>query len=214
MRVASHSFSSHDLIGGQLALDAVNTATAWDTDPVDWLADYASLLQWSELAKAVSAAEVRVLRRAAIEHVRLAERALRDFAGLRQCLQACLTAWALGRRIDPETLREIDGYRATAARHAKLVVAGDRVALLCDVNTCALDLPTHRVALSAVDLLLHPPGPRLRVCEGHGCGWLFVDTSKSGRRRWCDMSTCGTADKMARYRRGLTAKRRAAAGTR
>lgn len=211
MHVSPHRFSLHDLIGGQPALDAVNTATAWDTDPVDWLADYPSLLQWAELARVIKAAEVRALRRTAAADSRGAQKALRAFKALRQCLQACLTPVALGQRIEPASLAALDGYRATAMRHAKLAAVDHHVALVCDVQACGLDLPLHRVALSAVELLLRPPGVRLRVCAGHDCGWLFIDSSKSGRRRWCDMSTCGTSDKMTRYRRSLAAKSLAAA---
>jgi predicted RNA-binding Zn ribbon-like protein len=40
---------------------------------------------------------------------------------------------------------------------------------------------------------------RLRVCSADECGWLFLDTSKSGRRRWCDMSDCGNREKARRF---------------
>ena len=38
---------------------------------------------------------------------------------------------------------------------------------------------------------------RVRQCpiESGGCGWLFLDTSRSGNRRWCDMRTCGNRAK-------------------
>jgi predicted RNA-binding Zn ribbon-like protein len=45
----------------------------------------------------------------------------------------------------------------------------------------------------------HDPG-RLRVCANDTCGWLFVDHSPAGRRRWCDMRTCGNRAKVARHR--------------
>jgi predicted RNA-binding Zn ribbon-like protein len=210
MRVSSHRFGPHDLIGGQLALDSVNTATAWDTEPVDWLAGYVNLAQWAELSGAADVREAGALRRLAAKHPRQAQRALRTFRGLRQCLQRCLTALALDRPIDPASLAALDKYRVSAVRHAKLIDTGGHVALCCELQASALDLPAHRVTLSAVDLLLQPPGSRLRVCAGHDCGWLFIDMSKSGRRRWCDMSTCGTADKMGRYRRKLLARSRSA----
>lgn len=41
---------------------------------------------------------------------------------------------------------------------------------------------------------------RLRVCENPECRWIFVDTSHSGRRKWCDMRTCGNRVKVARHR--------------
>jgi predicted RNA-binding Zn ribbon-like protein len=49
-------------------------------------------------------------------------------------------------------------------------------------------------------LLTAPELQRVRACPGLGdCGWLFLDTSKSGRRRWCSMEGCGSRAKMRRY---------------
>ncbi len=41
---------------------------------------------------------------------------------------------------------------------------------------------------------------RLGVCADETCGWLFIDESPAGRRRWCDMRTCGNRAKVARHR--------------
>lgn len=46
---------------------------------------------------------------------------------------------------------------------------------------------------------------RLRVCDNAHCRWVFYDGSRTGRRRWCDMTTCGNRAKAARHR----ARRRA-----
>ncbi|TIU06903.1 MAG: CGNR zinc finger domain-containing protein, partial [Mesorhizobium sp.] len=32
------------------------------------------------------------------------------------------------------------------------------------------------------------------------CGWLFLDTSRGGKRRWCSMRTCGNREKVSRHR--------------
>ena len=56
------------------------------------------------------------------------------------------------------------------------------------------------IVTSAVELLTSPEARRVKVCPGLGdCGWLFLDTSKSGRRRWCSMEGCGSRSKMRRY---------------
>lgn len=50
------------------------------------------------------------------------------------------------------------------------------------------------------------PG-RIRVCASDTCQWIFYDASRTSRRRWCDMSTCGNRAKAARHRarsRGAT----------
>lgn len=44
----------------------------------------------------------------------------------------------------------------------------------------------------------HPE--RIRVCDNDRCRWVFFDASRTGRRRWCDMSTCGNRAKAARHR--------------
>ena len=49
---------------------------------------------------------------------------------------------------------------------------------------------------------------RVRICANDGCRWRFVDRSPTGRRRWCDMSTCGNRAKVARHR----ARQRESAG--
>jgi predicted RNA-binding Zn ribbon-like protein len=63
-------------------------------------------------------------------------------------------------------------------------------------------LPLKRLALSALDLLRTAQPRRLKRCASpDSCGWLFYDDSKGGQRRWCAMETCGTIEKMRRYRR-------------
>jgi len=41
---------------------------------------------------------------------------------------------------------------------------------------------------------------RFRVCANETCRWVFFDSSSTGRRRWCDMRTCGNRAKAARHR--------------
>jgi len=41
---------------------------------------------------------------------------------------------------------------------------------------------------------------RLRVCDSETCRWVFYDSSPTGRRRWCDMATCGNQAKARRHR--------------
>jgi predicted RNA-binding Zn ribbon-like protein len=50
-----------------------------------------------------------------------------------------------------------------------------------------------------VENVLRLPVERLRLCAGTDCAWLFVDRSKAGRRRWCDMAVCGNKAKSRRF---------------
>ena len=40
----------------------------------------------------------------------------------------------------------------------------------------------------------------LRVCTAESCRMLYLDGSRGRRRRWCSMSRCGNAAKVARHR--------------
>ena len=55
------------------------------------------------------------------------------------------------------------------------------------------------VLWSAGDLLTGPRLDRVRRCANPECGWLFLDDSRAGKRRWCSMSACGNRAKARRH---------------
>lgn len=58
------------------------------------------------------------------------------------------------------------------------------------------------IAISALSVLGDPRElGRIKMCPGTDCGWLFIDESRNGRRRWCSMETCGNRAKAARHYR-------------
>jgi predicted RNA-binding Zn ribbon-like protein len=56
------------------------------------------------------------------------------------------------------------------------------------------------VAREAVLLLGGQMADRVRQCAGDGCAILFLDSSRSGDRRWCSMAACGNRHKVAAFR--------------
>jgi predicted RNA-binding Zn ribbon-like protein len=55
------------------------------------------------------------------------------------------------------------------------------------------------LAIAAVELLTAPAElETLRRCDGPACGWLYLDRSRNGRRRWCEMRSCGAQAKSRR----------------
>lgn len=63
-----------------------------------------------------------------------------------------------------------------------------------------LDQARASIAGSLAHYLAEHDLDRLRVCADDTCRWVFVDRSPAGRRRWCDMRTCGNRAKVARHR--------------
>ena len=63
-----------------------------------------------------------------------------------------------------------------------------------------IDDALARLADPLVHELTAGHAERIRICDNDRCGWVFYDTSRTGRRRWCNMATCGNQAKAARHR--------------
>ena len=55
-------------------------------------------------------------------------------------------------------------------------------------------------SMSAMRLLGNSDANQIRACPN--CDWLFLDKSKNGSRRWCDMAVCGNRAKAEKHYRG------------
>ncbi|HSX59254.1 MAG TPA: CGNR zinc finger domain-containing protein [Tahibacter sp.] len=201
MRTETHVFTAADLVGGDLALDLVNTATARDSVPRDWVPDYAALLRWARTSGVFAARDLATLDRLAAASPHKARAALVRIKAFRESLCTALYALVRGREPAAADLDRLQTAYAAAAAAAQLRRRDGRLVRRWTVAGSQLDLVLHVAAMRALALLEQVELSRLRVCDGHDCGWVFVDTSKSGRRRWCDMATCGNTAKAQRFQR-------------
>ncbi|WP_245745979.1 CGNR zinc finger domain-containing protein [Nocardia altamirensis] len=60
------------------------------------------------------------------------------------------------------------------------------------------DAVTAVLAMLSIEAFYTLPRERLRSCPR--CHWLFLDTSRGGKRRWCSMRVCGNREKVSRHR--------------
>lgn len=191
------------LLGGRLCLDFVNTV-----DPrhrrqqVDYLPDFGALVRWSEHAGVHTAGEREQLLRAGSVHPAAAARTLTAAHSLRDALYQLFRAAGDGRP-PPRRLLRLVNQTVTEALLARRLTRGPQSGLVWQWTTpLPVQAPLLRVALSAEELLTSSSElARVRECPGvDGCGWLFLDTSKSGGRRWCSMKVCGNLSKVRHYR--------------
>jgi len=126
------------------------------------------------------------------------ERAITMFAeavGLREAIHRCFAATASGHAPDEADLAILNAALAeTPAR--RCVRPGGWDIGHPELTTSVLLAP---VLWSAADLLVGPQLGRVRQCSNPECGWLFLDNSKSGNRRWCSMTACGNRAKAHRH---------------
>lgn len=201
-------------VGGDPSLDLVNTAN-WGDQHVDVerLVRYDDLVTWAEGAGIVAGAEADRLRRRAARRGSEARAALDAALHCRGVLRQLWMSVAAGRP-SARALGAFNALLADAQGHLVLAAppAGthDTIAPLdwsWRDRDDRLDWLLWPVVRAAAALLASGEGRRVRVCGGPDCGWIYVDRSRNGLRRWCEMETCGTAEK-TRQR----AARRAAPG--
>jgi len=200
-RPEPHAFRQEDLVGGHVALDFANTVAGRNGTPRDWLVSYASLLEWAMRTGEFGAGDLADLERLARSHPDEAEGALEYARTVREAIAEACEAVAGGREPREEALAALDAARVASAGAGTLMPVGRGVRTEWSVERSGLRLVVDVVSARAVDLLSHGRVERLRVCAGDDCGWIFIDSSRGGQRRWCDMATCGNVAKARRYLR-------------
>jgi predicted RNA-binding Zn ribbon-like protein len=165
-------------IGGHLALDLCNTVS-WRLDPartIDRIPDLGTASAWfRELTGIEPSADHTTLP--ALHHLRGA------------------TIRLLDAHLDAVTPDPRDVATVVTAWRDALAVAD--VAPALPLAPTSADLAA-RLALAVAELLGHDR-PELRRCDGAGCGWLFLDTTRNHSRRWCDPADCGNRARVRAY---------------
>jgi predicted RNA-binding Zn ribbon-like protein len=198
------------LVGGRLCLDFVNTSSGRGTPThQDHLRAYNDLLAWAHHADALDKATTLALAELAARKPAAARRVLTRATRLRETLFAIVTA--LGRKTAPAAadLTALNAYLAAANRSARLERSKRGFAWTWASAPPQLELPLWLIARSAADVLTAGPLERLKSCNGDSCGWVFLDQTRNGRRRWCEMEICGSRAKMRRFRARHAAAHRA-----
>jgi predicted RNA-binding Zn ribbon-like protein len=189
-------------VAGNLCLDFVNTVDPRHADDRDdYLRDYGRLLDWSVAAGLIEPAERSDLDRRARADPLGADRVYQRALRLREALYRLLAPGSSDNGPSDRSAAQTfnDEIRGAWGR-AAIEPTQDGWEWAWDDASSHLDRVLWPIARAAAELLTSPAAGRIRECEGsNGCGWLFIDASKNGRRRWCDMRVCGNRAKARRH---------------
>jgi predicted RNA-binding Zn ribbon-like protein len=178
----------------ETGLDFINTLEFSRVAPLEHLSSAASAADWLAERGLAHPGEVRTALDdpARLQRLRSVRSAMRE-----------ITVAAVDQRAaDRGAIREVN--RALRARSVlELVAAADGITLghrhvgdgLDDALATLIEPVVREIASGRRD--------RLRICANETCRWVFFDESRTGKRRWCDMSTCGNRAKAARHRARL-----------
>jgi predicted RNA-binding Zn ribbon-like protein len=129
----------------------------------------------------------------------LARREFERAVEARETIWRVFDATARGKTPAATDLEALNGL--LAASPARTTLRRERTGFSWDVDmrgTTALG-QLAPVLWSAGDLLTGAKLDKVKRCANPDCGWLFLDDSRAGKRRWCSMSSCGNRAKARRH---------------
>jgi predicted RNA-binding Zn ribbon-like protein len=189
-------------VAERLWLDFVNSDTG--ARGTDALHDFGRFVSWLEVAQVLDAERAGTMQRRALQQPAGALAVLGDARRVRAVLRALAERGAHAPDVRLEALGEINRVlgRSAGTRRVELRDDGTFARAFVAVGDAFAGLLIPVVESSA-DALILGELERVRRCADPRCGRVFQDETKNGRRRWCDMATCGNRAKAARHRMKL-----------
>ena len=189
-------------VAERLWLDFVNTDTA--PRGGDALHDFERLVRWFEAAQLFDAERAATMRRRAEQQPTGALAVLADARRVRSVMRMLAERGSHVHQVRHEALAEINRVlgRSAGTRRVELRLDGSFARAFVPVGDAFAGLLIP-VVESAADALILDELARVRRCADPRCARVFQDETKNGRRRWCDMATCGNRAKAARHRMKL-----------
>jgi predicted RNA-binding Zn ribbon-like protein len=185
----------------RLWLDFVNTDAAAQLPGGDLLRDFEALLTWLQGQAAVDEERGSGIRRRAVLQPAAAAATLVDARRVRAALRALAERGDTQERVREDAVVEINRVlgRSAGTRRLDPLPEGGFVRSFVPTGDAFAGLMIPIVE-SATDSLIEDELPRVRRCADPRCHRVFLDGTKNGLRRWCDMGTCGNRAKAARHR--------------
>jgi predicted RNA-binding Zn ribbon-like protein len=196
------------LLGERPCLDFVNTID-WRLQPdkyCDTLTSYMDLLAFSLRRNLIVPELYAELSELATAQPNVAFRSFTEARAFRDALSRIFEDIAGTPMQEPQlqpdrkALALFDAARRRAHISESLAWHSGRMVLEPQPKQESLDLPWLLIVRDAEELLCSSNAARIKVCAAEGCGWVFLDTSKNGTRRWCSMKLCGNREKARRFK--------------
>lgn len=202
LRAPAAAGSPHDsgmsLVGGHPVLDFANTV-AWRLDAArtaDRVQGAEAWARWAVAAGLLTADRAEAMLRPETAHSAPTEDATAALMDLRAALLPILDALVDDAAPPAE---EWEALRRTLVLAREGAALPPAFPLRWQPGTDRLGDLVHTLAMLAEDLLAGDGLGRIRRCAGPGCGWFFLDRSRSGTRRWCSSDDCGNRERARRH---------------
>jgi predicted RNA-binding Zn ribbon-like protein len=179
------------LHGNVLCLDFVNSIHDRINEPDhDYLSNAADLFYWAVKAGVINTKTCNTSLKDIGDSSSQANKVLKDAKLIRELLYKIFKAISQHKRVNAQDLQVFNELLSKCFSRVEIITDGMGFTKDWKVVPGELLLITAPIIHSAYELLLSEKLDRVKECPN--CGWLFLDTSKNGKRRWCSMKTCGS----------------------
>ena len=189
-------------LGGWPCLDFVDSKN-WDSHEAKYerFHHYPDLVWWNHQAGFLSDVEVETLLEPAQKQPARAQTVFERGMTLRSEIHRIFSRIAAGESLAESDLAGLNHLLLDESISSTIIPAGQGYTWSWGGEANALERVLWPIAWSAAELLVSDKLGRVGQCAGESCGWLFLDTSRNGSRRWCEMKHCGNRAKARRHYR-------------
>jgi predicted RNA-binding Zn ribbon-like protein len=189
------------LVGSELAFDFANTCTGrGGAHYIEHWRTPEHVVLWSRHAKVLTPADGELAMERLETDPTLGGRLLERAIALREVIYRIGAAIAHDMKPAEADTDALAAAHAACVAHARLAPFGGNFVWQFRAADGIVEAILGPVTLSALTLLAQADVGRIKQCSGDHCGWLFFDTTKNKRRRWCEMEVCGNRAKQKAHR--------------
>lgn len=196
------------LIGGARVLDFINTTNGRRPGTAlkvieERLTSFQFFFEWAVHASLISAQEFADYKPMVFEASMLYQPDLDAVIAFRECLYRVFYPLSLHHAAPDEALQQInEAFQQGVARRVLRSVDGTPAWAWqpCATAQELTAMVLGRLAIEATQLLVSGDLQALRSCSATDCDWVFLDISKNKQRKWCQMSVCGSREKLSRLK--------------
>lgn len=194
------SIATLPLDGGALCFHFINTVNAWrGINLHEYLGSYQEVIAWCRKVDILDESQRTTLLQYATQNETAANAALQKLKRTRETLYHFFSAIAEddGVTLAAPILEKFNKALSNALSHLQFETTTKGVKAILKQDDTDLMAPLWTVMMSAYDILTNEEHARIKECET--CGWIFLDSTKNNKKRWCSPLSCGTMDKSKRY---------------
>lgn len=175
-------------IGNNIAVDFINTEIVSHGQLVDLLEGSADLVRWAQDAN------LNIDRA-------LTQTDLTKVLEFRASLKELYTAKISNFPVSRKALAIVNQHLAEHSTRQVLQCKNNEYFLQPLPGALSVPMLLAYLAYEGATLLASPQVQRLKRCMNPDCVLIFLDTSRSQKRRWCSMEVCGNRAKVSKHYR-------------